>query len=111
LADLDMDFAGDRAGTARHAGGASAAAPPSRRGAAGRPIPVPATARSAGGLVAQLGFWSGQASFFVVLALYLQQGRGLRPLPAGLVFTILAVAYLAASVAAPSLVIAPRPGG
>ena len=56
-----------------------------------------------GGLVAQLGFWSGQASFFVVLALYLQQGRGLRPLAAGLVFTILAVAYLVASAAAPGL--------
>jgi EmrB/QacA subfamily drug resistance transporter len=55
------------------------------------------------GLVTQLGFWGGQASFFVVLALYLQQGRGLRPLPAGLVFTILASAYVAASMAAPSL--------
>ena len=55
------------------------------------------------GLVAQLAFWCGQASFFVVLALYLQQGRGLRPLPAGLVFTILAVAYLVASMLAPGL--------
>ena len=42
-------------------------------------------------------FWCGQASFFLVLALYLQQGRGLRPLQAGLVFTILAAAYVAAS--------------
>jgi EmrB/QacA subfamily drug resistance transporter len=56
-----------------------------------------------GGLITQLCFWAGQASFFVVLALYLQQGRGLRPLPAGLVFTILAAAYLAASTAAPRL--------
>jgi Na+/melibiose symporter-like transporter len=56
-----------------------------------------------GGLLAQLGFWCGQASFFVVLALYLQQGRGLHPLPAGLVFTLLAVAYLLASMVAPSL--------
>jgi EmrB/QacA subfamily drug resistance transporter len=55
------------------------------------------------GLMTQLAFWAGQASFFVVLALYLQLGRGLRPLTAGLVFTILAGAYLAASVAAPSL--------
>jgi predicted MFS family arabinose efflux permease len=55
------------------------------------------------GLVTQLCFWSGQASFFVVLALYLQQGRGLRPLPAGLVFTILAGAYLVASTMAPRL--------
>jgi MFS family permease len=38
-----------------------------------------------------------------VLALYLQQGRGLHPLAAGLVFTILAVAYVVASVSAPSL--------
>jgi MFS family permease len=38
-----------------------------------------------------------------VLALYLQQGRGLRPLTAGLVFTILAAAYLASSIAAPRL--------
>lgn len=55
------------------------------------------------GLVAQLVFWSGQASFFLVLALYLQQGRGLSALHSGLVFTILAVAYLAASLRAPGL--------
>jgi EmrB/QacA subfamily drug resistance transporter len=57
------------------------------------------------GLVTQLAFWGGQASFFVVLALYLQQGRGLHPLPAGLVFTILASAYLAASMSAPALTV------
>jgi EmrB/QacA subfamily drug resistance transporter len=56
-----------------------------------------------GGLATQLCFWAGQASFFVVLALYLQNGRGLHPLPAGLVFTILAVAYVAASMRAPTL--------
>ncbi len=55
------------------------------------------------GLVAQLVFWCGQASFFLVLALYLQQGRGLSPLDAGLVFTILAASYLIASLAAPAL--------
>ncbi len=55
------------------------------------------------GLVTQLCFWAGQASFFVVLALYLQNGRGLHPLPAGLVFTILAAAYLVASMRAPAL--------
>ena len=55
------------------------------------------------GLVTQLCFWAGQASFFVVLALYLQNGRGLHPLPAGLVFTILAAAYVAASMRAPAL--------
>jgi EmrB/QacA subfamily drug resistance transporter len=55
------------------------------------------------GLLTQLCFWEGQASFFVVLALYLQNGRGLHPLPAGLVFTILAAAYVAASMRAPAL--------
>jgi MFS family permease len=55
------------------------------------------------GLIAQLVFWCGQASFFLVLALYLQQGRGLSALHSGLVFTILAAAYLAASIGAPAL--------
>ncbi len=55
------------------------------------------------GLVTQLCFWAGQASFFVVLALYLQNGRGLRPLSAGLVFTIMAAAYVAASMRGPAL--------
>ena len=55
------------------------------------------------GLLTQLGLWSGQASFFLVLALYLQQGRGLDALQAGLVFTILAGAYLVASMRAPAL--------
>ena len=55
------------------------------------------------GLLTQVCFWAGQASFFVVLALYLQQGRGLRPLPAGLVFTILAAAYVVAASVAPGL--------
>jgi MFS family permease len=55
------------------------------------------------GLVTQLGLWCGQASFFLVLALYLQQGRGLDALQAGLVFTILAGAYLGASMRAPVL--------
>src|SRR4051812_46673292 len=50
-----------------------------------------------GGLVSQLLLASAQASFFVYLALYLQQGRGLNPLQAGLVFTILAVAYVVVS--------------
>ena len=55
------------------------------------------------GLTTQLAFWCGQAAFFLVLALYLQQGRGLSPLKAGLVFSILAAAYLAVSMRAPSL--------
>jgi MFS family permease len=39
----------------------------------------------------------------VVLALYLQQGRGLNALQAGLVFSILAAAYLVTSLRAPRL--------
>jgi EmrB/QacA subfamily drug resistance transporter len=55
------------------------------------------------GLATQLGLASVQASFFVYLALYLQEGRGLNPLEAGLVFTILAVAYVFTSGPAPAL--------
>ncbi|HEY6625262.1 MAG TPA: MFS transporter [Acidimicrobiales bacterium] len=57
----------------------------------------------AAGLATQLTFWCGQASFFLVLALYLQKGRGLDALDAGLVFSILALAYLATSFRAPAL--------
>jgi MFS family permease len=35
------------------------------------------------GVITQLTFWCGQASFFLVLALYLQLGRGLSALDAG----------------------------
>jgi EmrB/QacA subfamily drug resistance transporter len=56
-----------------------------------------------GGLVSQLLLASAQASFFVYLALYLQQGRGLNPLQAGLVFTVLAVAYVVVSAPATKL--------
>lgn len=55
------------------------------------------------GLLTQLAFWCGQAAMFLVLALYLQDGRGLDPLAAGLVFTILATAYLGTSLRAPAL--------
>jgi EmrB/QacA subfamily drug resistance transporter len=57
------------------------------------------------GLATQLAFWCGQAAFFLVLALYLQQGRGLSPLKAGLVFSVLAVAYLMVSLRAPALTV------
>jgi EmrB/QacA subfamily drug resistance transporter len=56
------------------------------------------------GLFTQMVFWSGQASFFLVLALYMQEGRGLSALDAGLLFTVLAVSYLAASMRSPALV-------
>ncbi|MGW3038491.1 MFS transporter [Kitasatospora sp. NPDC001159] len=49
------------------------------------------------GLLAQLAFWLGQASFFLVLALHLQLGRGLDALGAGLVFTAIGLGYLLTS--------------
>lgn len=49
------------------------------------------------GAVAQVLFACGQASFFLILALYLQFGRGLDPLASGLVFTVLALGYFASS--------------
>jgi EmrB/QacA subfamily drug resistance transporter len=55
------------------------------------------------GTATQLLFWSGQASYFLVLALWLQAGRGLSALEAGLVFSVLAAAYLAASLRAAAL--------
>jgi EmrB/QacA subfamily drug resistance transporter len=55
------------------------------------------------GLITQLLFWGQQAAFFLVFALYVQPGRGLDALQAGLVFTIVAAAYLAASARAPAL--------
>ena len=56
-----------------------------------------------GGLATQLLLASAQAAFFVYLALYLQMGRGLDPLDSGLVFTIVAVSYVAVSGPAPKL--------
>lgn len=75
-----------------------------RRG--GAPLLDPSLLRRpdlAAGLVTQLAFWCGQASLFLILALYLQLGRGLDALQAGLVFSVLAVAYLAASLRASAL--------
>lgn len=56
------------------------------------------------GLLTQLTFWSGQASYFLVLALYLQLGRGLSALESGLVFTFVATTYVVTSTQAPKLV-------
>ena len=55
------------------------------------------------GLLGSIVFYAGMASFFLVLAVYLQEGRGLDALGSGLVFTPLAVGYLAASIAAQKL--------
>jgi EmrB/QacA subfamily drug resistance transporter len=60
-------------------------------------------------LAAQTLFWCGQASFFLILALYLQSGRGLTPLQSGLMFMALAGTYLITSTLAPGL--AARHGG
>ena len=53
------------------------------------------------GLLVTLVFYASNASFYFVLALYLQQGLGLAPLSSGLVFTTLAVGFFAASMASP----------
>jgi EmrB/QacA subfamily drug resistance transporter len=55
------------------------------------------------GLLTQTVFWCQQAAGYLVLGLYLQQGRGLSPLVAGGVFTFLAAGYLATSFRAPAL--------
>ena len=55
------------------------------------------------GLITQTAFWCQQAASYLVLGLYLQQGRGLSPLAAGGVFTFLAAGYLATSFRAPAL--------
>jgi EmrB/QacA subfamily drug resistance transporter len=60
------------------------------------------------GVLASVVFYAGMASFFLVLAVYLQEGCGLSALDSGLVFTALASGYLLASAGAESL--APRFG-
>ena len=57
------------------------------------------------GLLTQTVFWCQQAAGYLVLGLYLQQGRGLSPLSAGGVFTFLAAGYLATSFRAPALTV------
>jgi MFS family permease len=74
----------------------------------GSPLMPPELFASRGmivGLAAQGLFWSGQASFFLVLSLYLQLGRGMSALHSGLVFTVLAGAYLMTSLRAPALTV------
>src|SRR6476646_8706821 len=55
------------------------------------------------GLITQTVFWCQQAASYLVLGLYLQQGRGLSPLTAGAVFAFLAAGYLITSFQAPAL--------
>ncbi|GGQ02435.1 MFS transporter [Streptosporangium pseudovulgare] len=55
------------------------------------------------GLLTQLAFTMGMAAYFLVFALYVQEGRGLDALQAGLIFTPIGAGYLAASLLAPRL--------
>ncbi|MGB6579923.1 MAG: MFS transporter [Streptosporangiaceae bacterium] len=57
------------------------------------------------GLITQAVFWCQQAAGYLVIGLYLQQGRGLSALTAGAVFTFLAAGYLITSFQAPALTV------
>jgi EmrB/QacA subfamily drug resistance transporter len=57
------------------------------------------------GLITQTAFWCQQAASYLVIGLYLQQGRGLSPLAAGAVFAVLAAGYLLTSFQAPALTV------
>jgi MFS family permease len=57
------------------------------------------------GLITQTAFWCQQAASYLVIGLYLQQGRGLSPLAAGAVFAVLAAGYLLTSFRAPALTV------
>jgi EmrB/QacA subfamily drug resistance transporter len=57
------------------------------------------------GLTCQLLFWCQQAASYLLLALYLQDGRGLSPVASGGVFAVLAAGYLLTSLRAPALTI------
>jgi EmrB/QacA subfamily drug resistance transporter len=78
----------------------------SRRG--GQPLLDPsifAVPAFRAGLTVQVLFWCQQAASYLLLALFLQQGRGLSPLASGGVFSVLAAGYLATSFRAPGLTI------
>jgi EmrB/QacA subfamily drug resistance transporter len=55
------------------------------------------------GLTVQVLFWCQQAASYLLLALFLQQGRGLSPIESGGVFSMLAAGYLITSFPAPKL--------
>jgi EmrB/QacA subfamily drug resistance transporter len=57
------------------------------------------------GLACQVLFWCQQAAGYLLLALYLQQGRGLSPIESGGVFSVLAAGYLITSFPAPKLTV------
>jgi EmrB/QacA subfamily drug resistance transporter len=76
----------------------------SRRGAAGGdPVLDTELFRQRGfslSALCQLVFWTGQGSFFLILALYLQAGRGLDALGSGVVFLAIGGGYLLTSTTA-----------
>jgi EmrB/QacA subfamily drug resistance transporter len=57
------------------------------------------------GLTVQALFWCQQAASYLLLALFLQQGRGLGALESGGVFALLAAGYLLTSLRAPALTV------
>ena len=57
------------------------------------------------GLTVQALFWCQQAASYLLLALFLQQGRGLGALASGGVFALLAAGYLLTSLRAPALTV------
>ena len=57
------------------------------------------------GVACQLLFYCQQAAGYLLLALYLQEGRGLSPIESGGVFAVLAAGFLATSLRAPRLTI------
>jgi len=57
------------------------------------------------GLTVQVLFWCQQAASYLLLALFLQQGRGLTALESGGVFAVLAAGYLVTSFRAPGLTV------
>jgi EmrB/QacA subfamily drug resistance transporter len=72
----------------------------------GSPLVAPALFRERAfrvGLGMLVVFYASVASFFLVLALYLQNGRGLSALDCGLVFTFEGVGFMATSMAGPAI--------
>jgi EmrB/QacA subfamily drug resistance transporter len=57
------------------------------------------------GLACQVLFWCQQAAGYLLLALYLQLGRGLSPIESGGMFAVLAAGYLLTSFRAPALTV------
>lgn len=63
------------------------------------------------GLIMQVALFLGMASYFLVLAVYLQGGRGLSALGSGAMFSFLAVAYLVGTAQADMSSVQPAEAG